>query len=144
MNGMTLTLLTDVTDEVCTNCGNFVSSDDINELTGWCSECSPDEVTQELKFNLELYLTRNADHIEFLLLQGKSLWQALDALSTDGSRPICLVCGNVIKRSKRTAVFCRSNATCRHYSRKYVYLYREKKPHLSKAEALALVMSELT
>jgi len=133
-----------VTEEVCTNCGNFVSSDEIDELTGWCFDCSPNEVTQEIKFNLELYLARNADHIEYLLLQGKSLWQALDALSTDGSRPICLVCGNVIKRSKRTAVFCRSTPLCRRYSRRYVYLYSEKKPHLTKAEALATVMGELT
>lgn len=134
--------LSPISEVLCPNCGNFYSEDDISEITGFCLKCSPTE--QEIKFNLELYLARNADHIEFLITKGKSLWQALDSLANSNNRPICLVCGNAIKRSKRTAVFCRSTPLCRRYSRRYVYLYSEKNPRLTKAEALAVVMSELT
>ena len=128
-------------DSLCPNCGEFFSEDEISEETGWCYECSP--ILEPIYFKLELYLEINADHIEHYMAQGRSLWQALDILS-QRSRPICLVCGNEIKGAKSSAVFCRKNAECRRYSRRYVYLYSEKKPRLNKATALALVMTELT
>jgi len=69
-----------------------------------------------------------------------SVWTALDLARND--RPKCAVCGQVIQRAKRNAIFCRQNKECRRMSRRYVYLYTEK--HMSKVEALAIVLSELT
>ena len=141
MPGMEVTALTLVYDDnefLCTNCGEFYPDVEINEITGWCFKCSP---SSPLYFKLEAYLEHNADHIEHYLAQGRSLWQALDLLSQH-KRPICLVCGNEIKGAKSSAVFCRKNAECRRYSRRYVYLYSEK--DFTKITALAQIMSELS
>lgn len=143
MSGQALTPLYDgneSNEELCPNCGQFYSYTEINDETGWCYNCSP-SADAPIHFKLELYLRVNADHIEHYMAQGRSLWQALDLMSQH-SRPVCLVCGNEIKHAKSTAIFCRRNKDCRHYSRKYVYLYSEK--GWSKAAALALVMDEIS
>ena len=139
MAGHALTPLYDDNTSLCPNCGEFYLNSEISEETGWCFNCSPQAAP--IFFKLELYLKINADHIEHYMAQGRSLWQALDLMSQQ-SRPICLVCGDEIKHAKSSAVFCRRNKDCRHYSRKYVYLYSEK--GWSKAAALALIMNELT
>jgi hypothetical protein len=122
-------------DEICPSCGKWVS--ELSEETGFCGECSPKVVSQ-----LESYLLANADEIEHYLLQGLSLNQAIDRLHANNGRPRCLVCGHTITRAKRTAVFCRRTKECRRYSRRYVYLYREL--GMSKSQALAQVLEELT
>lgn len=118
----------------CPNCGEFFSS--LNEITGFCGKC-----TNQTKKKVELFLEKYADHIEHYIAQGCALPIAIKSVRTE-NQPRCLSCGVVIIRAPRNSVFCRSNKKCRHYSRKYVYLYREK--GLSKAEALAQVSVELT
>jgi len=133
-------------EEVCPNCGRWITGR-LEEETGWCSDCSQGVITTQLAatnlFNkVEQYLTANADEIEHYLIQGHSLNASIDLLHHTNGRPKCLVCGSQIYRAKRSAIFCRSTKECRRYSRRYVYLYREK--GLSKAEALATVLNELT
>jgi hypothetical protein len=111
--------------EVCPCCGSFTS--ELNRETGWCEECSP----KSNYSRAEDFLSLNADRIEYFLEQ----------LAVRDERPICVICGNFIRRAKRTAVFCRKTKECRSYSRKYVYLYTDKK--LSKPEALAVILEEL-
>jgi hypothetical protein len=120
---------------VCPNCGNYTDRP-LNEETGWCVTCSP---TATISNN---YLANNADEIEHYMEQGHSLNRAIDLLHHENGRPHCLVCGDVIKRARRNAVFCRSKPQCRRYSRRYVYLYRER--NLSKSEALSIIFQELT
>jgi hypothetical protein len=127
-------------DEVCANCGEFTSR--LNRQTGWCQNCSTGEANSlSLYHKVESFLAANADEIEHYLLQGHTLNQAIDLVHKNG-RKKCLVCGEPILRGHRAAVFCRRTAECRRYSRKYIYLYQEK--GLSKPEALAQVMGELT
>jgi hypothetical protein len=125
---------------LCPNCGEFYLESEVNDLTGWCYQCSPDSAVDSAFFKLELYLAQNADAIEHYMAQGRSLWQALDFLP-QSRRPLCLVCGNEIKGAKGSAVFCRKNPECRRYSRRYVYLYSER--GRTKITALAQIMSEL-
>jgi hypothetical protein len=124
--------------EFCPNCGNEVN--ELDDETGFCAECTPNP--RELYSRVEQYLAANAEELEFYIYHGKSLYQAIDLLHDGNHRPKCLCCGAVIKRAKRTAVFCRQNKECRRYSRKYVYLYTER--GLSKSQALAVIMEELT
>lgn len=122
--------------EVCPNCGELVN--ELDELTGFCYDCSHD--TNSL---VDRYLELHADEIEHYLLQGKSLNQAIDLIhKTNGSFKRCVVCGNAMPHAPRNAVFCRAQKECRRYARRYVYLYNER--GLSKAEALAKVLEEVT
>ena len=118
---------------VCPNCGKFYEGE---TDSGFCEVCVP-----KLRDTVELYLRVNADHLEYHISHGLSLYQAIDEIQAVSVRPVCVVCGNRIKRGKRNAIFCRQYRNCRRYSRKYVYLYREK--GLSKTEALAQVLAEL-
>lgn len=125
----------------CTSCGNWFPA--LDEITGWCDQCSGGINTPAiLALRVERYLLANADEIEHYILQGHSLWKSIDLLHAHESRPKCIVCGEVIKRARREAIFCRNTSECRRYSRRYVYLYREK--GMSKAQALAQVLSDLT
>lgn len=119
----------------CPNCGRWV--DKLSEETGWCRDCTP--VAEK---ELRNYLEANADEIEHYLLQGKSLSRAIDLVYRKNGRPHCISCGSVISRAPRNAVFCRARPECRRYSRRYVYLYQKK--GMSKVEALAKVLEELT
>jgi predicted amidophosphoribosyltransferase len=119
---------------VCPNCGKFYEGE---TDSGFCEECVP-----KLRDTVEGYLRLNADHLEYYISRGLSVWQAIDAISLGPARPICIVCGNRIKRGKRNAIFCRKYKSCRRYSRRYVYLYREK--GMSKTDALAHILSELS
>lgn len=124
--------------EICPNCGEWVSG--LNEVTGFCQDCSPDGDSNLL---VERYLEVNADEIEYYLLQGKSLNQAIDYIhSSNGSYKRCISCGNAMPHAPRNAVFCRAQVQCRRYARRYVYLYSER--GMTKAEALAKVLEEIT
>ena len=123
---------------VCPSCGKFA---DLDEMTGWCSECSP-ATLQKAFSRLESYLAKNADEIEHYMVQGYSLSQSVDKLHSPQSRPTCIVCGNVIKRASRSSIFCRRTTACKKYARRYIYLYQTKR--LSKAEALAKIFEELS
>lgn len=120
--------------EVCPYCGNLVDS--LNETTGWCNNC-----TEIGKTQAERFLETNADHIEHYVIQGYSVSQSIDLLRKE-IKPTCASCGGFIERASRTAVFCRKRDRCRAASRRYVYLYTGK--GLSKAEALAKVLEEIT
>lgn len=130
-----ITPIIQVNSEVCPCCGSFTS--ELSSETGWCENCSP----KSNYSRAEGFLSLNADRIEYFLAEGKTFWQALEQLAVREERPICVICGNYIRRAKRTAVFCRKTRECRSYSRKYVYLYTDKK--LSKPEALAVILEEL-
>jgi ribosomal protein S16 len=93
---------------------------------------------------LESYLASNADELEHYITQGATLNQAVNRLhkSSNGNRPTCASCGGVIKRARRSAIFCRQHNYCRRYARRYTYLYQEK--GLSKTEALAQIFQEIT
>ena len=131
--------------ELCPNCGQFADIRGLSEVTGWCYNCTSQ--SQQISFaanasshTVELALAANVVAVEHYVSQGQSIWQALDSARQD--RPKCVVCGNVIPRAKRNSVFCRQHPLCRRYSRRYVYLYQHRQ--MSKAEALALVLTELT
>jgi hypothetical protein len=121
--------------EVCPNCGEFV--DELDFATGFCYNCSPTNLL------VERYLEQHADEIEHYLMQGLSLNKAIDALhASNGRSRTCIVCGSAMPHAPRTAVFCRGKKECRRFARRYVYLYSER--GLSKSEALAKVMEEIT
>ena len=122
-------------EELCPNCGNFAI---LNEVTGWCPDCSPQDPTYT---RLEGYLRRNANEIEHYMMQGMSVGAAIDKLHSPKQRPTCIVCGKTIARGHRSSVFCRRTQACRSYARRYVYLYQTKR--LTKAEALAKIFEEL-
>src|SRR5215831_7229675 len=120
--------------EVCVNCGKFVAV--LNPVTGFCFGCSP---VYEVTNRVELQLSANADAIQYYM-NGvtNSVWAALKLAQSD--RPICVVCGERIKRSSRQAVFCRQHKECRRYARRYTYLYQER--GMTKVEALAQIFVE--
>src|SRR5215831_1431863 len=125
----------------CPSCGNLVT--ELHELTGFCGTCSkPSTGGNHNVVKQERALAKNADAIEHYLTNGSATttWQALRLARQD--RAICVVCGQPISHASRNVVFCRRYAECRRYSRRYVYLYTERK--MTKAEALATVFSELT
>jgi hypothetical protein len=144
------TLNTTTAVEVCPDCGDFVDYDEINPVTGFCFTCSPsDEQLRALsKVKLETSLAANADAIEYYMVYGRmngkvvagNVWKALKLAQSD--RPVCIVCGERITRSPRNSIFCRRNKECRRYSRRYVYLYRER--GMTKVQALAQIFIDLT
>src|SRR4051794_28632857 len=115
-----LSLVTYDNEEYCPNCGKWVNGDEYDYGTGWCRNCSPYIYTK-----IESFLAKNADAIEFYIIQGYNFWQALDKLAKL-TAPTCVVCGNKIRRASRSSIFCRQSATCRKFSRRYVYLYQTK------------------
>ena len=120
---------------VCTNCGAFAS--ELHPNTGWCYTCSPIVTVTKV----EIALAANADAIEhFTSTSSVTIWEALRLAQSD--RPTCVVCGERISRAPRNAIFCRRTQECRRYSRRYVYLYRER--GFTKVEALAQIFVELT
>lgn len=102
-------------DCVCPSCGNFTDAKGLNEVTGWCIDCTT-------------------------LSAGNAAADVVVHHPFD--IPKCIVCGEPIRRSRRFAIFCRRHSLCRRYARRYVYLYSER--GISKAEALAIVLRELT
>lgn len=134
-----------INNEICPSCGEFFK--ELIPETGWCVECTKEsgieaDVGSKLYRRIEAYLAINADEIEHYLLQGLSFNRAIGKLHRNNGRPHCLSCGKLMRRAPRTAVFCRSTPQCRRFSRRYVYLYRERK--MTKSEALAIVLEELT
>jgi recombinational DNA repair protein RecR len=135
---------TETSSELCPKCGQFTDIRGLSEVTGWCHDCTNQttfivNVTSSSNA-VEMSLAANVVAVQHYVLQGQSIWQAL--VSARGDRPRCVVCGNIIRRAKRNAIFCRQTQECRRYSRRYVYLYTERQ--LSKAEALGSVLRELT
>lgn len=128
--------------EFCPCCGKDV--EELIETTGWCLHCTTHVSiitgTDYVNSKLSLSMAANADSIEYYMKLNNSVWQALALARQD--RPVCVVCGERIKRASRTSIFCRVNPECRRYSRRYTYLYRDK--NLSKSEALAQILTELT
>lgn len=155
----------DSPERFCPSCGTFVNA--LDEVTGWCELCNgvtlsntnnvssvsaiesnqrPHSKGPHATSKFELALAANADAIEYITRDkgdtgATSLTRALELARSD--RPTCVVCGERIKRSSRNAVFCRTHSLCRLYSRRYVYLYRERKPPMSKSEALATILEQL-
>lgn len=126
-------------DELCPECGEFVVH--LDRTTGWCITCTT-LINRNTRTAVEEFLYAHADHIEYYILQGKSLNQAIDSLRAEIARfRTCACCGGVIKRGGPNSVFCRKNEKCRQTSRKYVYLYQNK--GLTKAQALAQVLEPL-
>jgi hypothetical protein len=142
---MTVTMTNSVTDqdlsnlEVCPSCGEFAK---LLEMTGWCRECSP--TPTQIRNRLESYLCLNANELEHYMCTGLSLSKAIDKLhaAAQSNRPTCIVCGGVILRARRTAIFCRQHTECRKYARRYTYLYQNT--IRTKAQALAQVFEELS
>ena len=126
-----------VTQELCPHCGEFVNRLMLD--TGWCVSCSGYNVNTSLL--VEQWLTTNANAVEHYLLQGNSLSKSID-LVAKGLKPVCVVCGTEMNNASRGSVFCRRNATCRKFARRYTYLYQDK--GLTKAQALARIMIELS
>ena len=121
---------------LCVNCGSWAK--ELNPVTGFCFGCSP---VYEVVNRVELQLAANADAVQhYMNSVTNSVWVALKLAQSD--RPICVVCGERIHRAPRTSVFCRKYKECRRYSRRYVYLYRER--GMTKVEALAQIFVELT
>jgi len=127
-----------VSSELCPRCGKFTDAEGLDDITGWCVECTPrpKNTTSSVSFAL----AANHAAVTHYVTQGQSVWMALESARAD--RPKCLVCGDVIKRAKRNAIFCRQHKECRRISRRYVYLYDEK--GLTKVEALAVILNEIT
>jgi hypothetical protein len=125
--------------EVCSNCGEFV--EELDSYTGWCETCSPGN-GKATYIRIETWLKVNADELEHYISEGVSFRQAVKSLAND--RPKCIVCGGSIAHAARSSIFCRKTPQCRRYSRRYVYLYREANPRLTKVEALATIFSELS
>lgn len=123
-------------EEYCPNCGEWITPTEFDLNTGWCNNCAG-----VVKSQLELFLQRNADHIEHYLLEGMSLKLALLKVRAD-IRPICVVCGNEIKYASKQAVFCTTTQACRYWQRRYKHLYTSK--DLTKSQALAQILHELT
>jgi hypothetical protein len=120
---------------LCPNCGTWTF--ELDSTTGWCDDC-----TGPVKRTLELWLASNADHLEHYISRGYSIPRAVNRVGAD-VKPICVSCGGVIKRApRRNVLFCRTTKKCRQFSRRYVYLYRER--GFTKAEALAKILAELT
>lgn len=90
---------------------------------------------------MEIALRANAERVEFYVSSANtSVWAALRLAQQDG--PTCIVCGNPMPHASRGALICRKTKECRRISRRYIYLYRER--GLSKIEAIAKIMGELT
>src|SRR5215472_970378 len=127
----------------CPRCGDFGV---IDEVTGWCVDCAglvnngSTGVSPVIR-KQERALAVHADAIEHYMVNGKAttVWEALRLARQD--RAICVVCGEEMAHASRNAVFCRRYAECRRYSRRYVYLYTERKRRHS--AALGLLFSEL-
>lgn len=141
-------------NDICPSCGKLVEK--LNEITGWCDACNSNidglgyvgDGDSPSERSIQRYLEVNADRLEHHISQGSvnSLDKAIKYLADpkNGYRPTCVVCGCIIKHAPKTSVFCRRTKECRRMSRRYIYLYRERKPPLTKAEALALIIEELT
>jgi predicted amidophosphoribosyltransferase len=139
--------------ELCPECGNLVAS--IDAMTGWCRKCTLEydvnsttcrdcgkpKLGEHCDYcRIEIFLRLNGDHIEHHMTKGCSFSVAISKLRID-VKPSCVVCGAVIKRARRDAVFCSRNVNCRTASRRYTYLYQIKK--LTKPEALAKILEEI-
>lgn len=122
--------------EYCPNCGEWYAPQDFDLNTGWCNTCAG-----VVKNQLELFLQRNADHIEHYLYKGLTLRVAILKVRAD-IRPVCVVCGNEIKYANKSAVFCRQFESCRYYARRYKHLY--SRGDITKPQALAQILHELT
>ena len=122
--------------EVCPNCGNFVTTSEISELTGWCKDCTP-----VIYSKLEDFLAINADHLEHYMLQGNSFTKSLKLLHNE-VRATCASCGGFIVGGGRNSVFCAKKPKCRSAARRYKYLYTSK--GLTKPQALSQILEELT
>lgn len=128
--------------EVCPSCGNFTDERGLSEFTGWCFDCSSVIASVSTSSSF-VAVEHHAEAIQFYQhTESVSVRRALELTRQD--RPRCVVCGEEIRRSKRSAIFCRRHPLCRSYSRRYVYLYTRKKDPMSKAQALATVLSQLT
>ena len=119
---------------LCTSCGNW--TDAIDDATGWCLDCSP--IAQQSQ--LEGWLKKYADELEYYMVHGNTLYEAIDKIHIDNATH-CIVCGGLITRGRKPRVFCRKTSECRKMSRRYVYLYTDR--GMSKAEALARVTASL-
>lgn len=124
--------------EICPKCGSYVDNPTtgFNYTTGWCLKCSPH--TPNTKATERL-----ANHVEhYMVLLGISAYRATILVHAE-ERPTCIVCGQRIKYARPDkTVFCRVNDDCRKWQRRYQYLYQKK--GLTKTQALAKVLSEIT
>lgn len=135
-------------NEVCPNCGELVAAIAFNYDTGWCRVCSPITKLEVLATQfpattyqkVENYLAIHANQLENFTGQGKSIYQAIDAITS--LPPVCISCGALMKYAPRTAIFCRRTKICKRLSRRYVYLYTKK--GLTKSQALAIILEELS
>jgi hypothetical protein len=110
--------------EVCPNCGNFTDEKGLSDVTGWCADCTDRTVSVRTNTS-EQTLATHADAIQhFIRTEGVSVWRAVELARQD--RPRCVVCGEVMKRAVRKAIFCRRHPLCRTWSRRYVYLYTQR------------------
>lgn len=124
-------------DELCPNCGEFVSH--LDRATGFCKSCTGGGDSDSDYEKLESYLAANADHLEFFMMQGHALYRAIDLSYADNQKyRTCASCGGFIERGGPRSIFCRKNKRCRALVRRYEYLYTHK--GMSKAQALAEVL----
>lgn len=134
--------------EICPSCGSF--ADKLNELTGWCIECSPPccqrcggeliKGTLCQKCAKEQWLAFFADEIEYFLSEGFSYSQAIQEIY-NRNRAVCVVCAAPIPgRSQATTLFCAKNEGCRKARRRYHKLVYEK--GMTRSLALEQVLVE--
>lgn len=124
--------------EVCSNCGDFVER--LQDSTGWCPSCSSPtsrycscgtELTNGKSkcgsCRYELFLTTNADALEYYLAKGYTLEAAKQQVFAD-NRPNCICCGEPIHGGRQgAAFFCSRYKRCKSAKRRYRTL-RERYP----------------
>jgi hypothetical protein len=134
---------------VCPNCGDFA---ELNNITGWCYECSPATCdkcngprTSDHKLCIgcqrEAWYERNADQLECYIAQGLNLNEAKSKIISE-NRAICVVCSSPIPgKHKKDTLFCKKNKECRQAKWRYSWAVRKGK---SKEAALEESLREGT
>lgn len=136
-------------DEYCPNCGDWYIYLNFNYEVGWCNNCAgvprcihcqqplPDRHrTTCAVCRLELWLTKYADEIEYLVVvKGYNISQA-KAKVVKMVRPLCMHCGRPIKGAKEGALFCKTKPSCHSAYNKYKRLLKQG---LTAEQALAII-----
>lgn len=139
-------------NEVCSNCGEFVSS--LNDKTGWCDSCSgvtkcvtcgcPTDSKRCGRCKYLYWLEQNADEIERVMATFGVKASKAKKVVIARNRPICLCCHKPIHRGmKNRDLFCSTKPECIKAST--AYNYHKNIQHRSHAESLirALTAGEI-
>jgi predicted RNA-binding Zn-ribbon protein involved in translation (DUF1610 family) len=116
-------------EELCPNCGNFVN--ELNEVSGFCLDCSPNGVGfsgKKPEFSrLENWLHKNASVIEETMLARNQAAKVVIREIMLNSKAVCVICGsNIDHGTKDRHKICRKTPQCKKARRYYSYLKYEK------------------